>query len=228
MQTKPPVARNRRMTASTSPTDGNMRLASTSRAFPKSAVRSFYLFLVNRRVPISLILFSSILTAEAFLGIGWHHVNLQTDIVFGAANILVLLGLGIRSWAAGTIRKNSELATDGAYSLCRHPLYLGSFLMIVGFCLGTQPQINLLIVAPCVVVIYVCAIRSEEVKLAQLFGGAWTSYTATTPRLIPSLRWSRLRLSHWSVAQWRKNREYQAVLGTIAGTLGLLVWYVFG
>ncbi|MDA1053321.1 MAG: isoprenylcysteine carboxylmethyltransferase family protein [Planctomycetota bacterium] len=193
-----------------------------------SARRALYRFLVRRRVPISLISFTLILTIEGLLGVGWHHVNLRTDILFGVAVALVLIGVGVRSWAAGAIRKNSELATSGAYSLCRHPLYLGSFLMIVGFCLGTQPQINLPIVAPLVVVIYICSIRSEEVMLAQLFGDTWKSYSAMTPRLLPNLLQPKIRLTSWSIVQWRSNREYQAALGAIAGIGGMFAWYVFG
>ncbi|MCA9122523.1 MAG: isoprenylcysteine carboxylmethyltransferase family protein [Planctomycetaceae bacterium] len=140
----------------------------------------------------------------------------------------VLLGLGIRSWAAGTIRKNAELATSGPYSLCRHPLYLGSFLMIIGFCLATQPLINFPIVAPCVALIYMCSIRSEEVHLAQSFGELWQSYSAATPRLIPNFRRLNLRDASWSAMQWRKNREYQAVTATIAGIAGVFAWYVYG
>lgn len=187
----------------------------------------FYRLLVRRRIAISLIAFTLILITEGLLGAGWHHVSLLTDILFGVAVALVLIGIGIRSWAAGTIRKNSELSTTGAYSLCRHPLYLGSFLMIVGFCLGTQPQINLPIVAPLVIVIYVCSIRSEERWLAQLFGTDWTNYLVTTPRLIPNPLRSKVRLVRWSSEQWRSNREYQALFGAIAGIGGMSAWYAF-
>lgn len=189
---------------------------------------ALYAFLVRRRVATSLILFSSILTIEVLSGLAWHRVNLQSDILFGFAIGLVLLGVGIRSWAAGTIRKNSELATGGAYSLCRHPLYLGSFLMIAGFCLGTQPMINFPIVTPCIVLLYVCTIRSEETKLAEAFGDAWKSYSATTSRLLPNPLRSKLKFSGWSAAQWRQNREYQALLATLAGCVGLFAWYLLG
>ncbi|HRX79156.1 MAG: isoprenylcysteine carboxylmethyltransferase family protein [Planctomycetaceae bacterium] len=191
-------------------------------------VRPFYRLLVRRRVPISFVLFSSILITEALLGVGWHHVNLGSDLIFGTAITVVLLGMGIRSWAAGTIRKNAELAISGPYSLCRHPLYLGSFLMIIGFCLGTQPLINLPIVAPCVIVIYACSIRNEEGYLHQIFGQAWQAYSAATPRLIPNVLRPKLLNSSWSAAQWQQNREYQAVFGALMGIAGMFAWYVMG
>ena len=209
------------MTTPTSP-------PSSSAFFRLDSVRYLSNFLVRRRVAISFILFSLIVATEMLLGVGWHRVNFNSDILFGAAVTLVMLGVGIRSWAAGTIRKNSELASVGAYSLCRHPLYLGTFLMVAGFCLGTQPLFNLPIVAPFVFLIYLCTIRSEEAKLAQLFGDAWKSYSATTSRLIPNLLRSKLKFSSWSAKQWWQNREYEAVLATVAGVGGMFAWYLFG
>lgn len=191
-------------------------------------VRSLSKFLVRRRVAISFVLFVSILATELFLGVGWHRVNMESDILFGAAVTLVLLGMGIRSWAAGTICKRSKLASVGAYSLCRHPLYLGSFLMVAGSCLGTQPLLNLPLVAPFLFIIYLCTIRSEEAKLAKWFGDDWKNYVATTPRLIPNLFRSKLNFSSWSAEQWRHNREYEAVLATIVGVGGMFAWYMFG
>ncbi len=48
-----------------------------------------------------------------------------------------LIGLGIRAWAAGHIRKNAELATSGPYAFTRNPLYLGSFFLGLGFTIAS-------------------------------------------------------------------------------------------
>src|ERR1044072_9508963 len=40
-----------------------------------------------------------------------------------------LLGLALRAWAAGHIRKYAQLATSGPYAFTRNPLYLGRFLL---------------------------------------------------------------------------------------------------
>lgn len=227
MHTRRPATNVSQLSGTASYSDDFSRMGSPRTTFPLSAVRASYRFLVRRRVSISLVSFTLLLTTEGLLGVGWHRVNLQTDILFGMAVACVVIGVGIRSWAAGTIRKNSELATTGAYSLCRHPLYLGSFLMLVGFCLGTQPQINFPIVAPLVIVIYFCSIRSEERTLTKLFDSDWTNYAVTTPRLIPNPLRSKIRLSHWYFEQWRSNREYQAAFGAIAGIVGMFAWYAF-
>ncbi len=51
---------------------------------------------------------------------------------------IALLGLGLRAWAAGHIRKNAALATSGPYAYTRNPLYLGSFLLGVGFSIASS------------------------------------------------------------------------------------------
>src|SRR5713226_1123621 len=58
------------------------------------------------------------------------------SIVLGS--IVVLPGLGIRALASGHVRKNEALATSGPYAYTRNPLYLGSLLMGLGFCVAAR------------------------------------------------------------------------------------------
>ena len=57
------------------------------------------------------------------------------NIIIGL--LIALAGQLFRIFAAGTIFKNKELASDGAYSLVRHPLYLGNILILGGFSLAS-------------------------------------------------------------------------------------------
>ena len=52
------------------------------------------------------------------------------SVVLGVA--VSLMGLSIRAWAAGHIRKEKELAVTGPYRYTRNPLYLGSFILGLG------------------------------------------------------------------------------------------------
>ena len=47
--------------------------------------------------------------------------------------VIGLVGLGLRAWASGHLRKNDALAITGPYAYTRNPLYLGSFLIGIGF-----------------------------------------------------------------------------------------------
>src|SRR5207244_11091186 len=55
-------------------------------------------------------------------------------LIVGA--VVALPGLALRAWAVGYLRKNEALATDGPYAYTRNPLYLGSFLIGLGFTVG--------------------------------------------------------------------------------------------
>ena len=50
---------------------------------------------------------------------------------------LVVVGQVFRIYAAGYIFKNKQLASTGPYSLVRHPLYLGNFIILIGFTLAS-------------------------------------------------------------------------------------------
>src|SRR5258706_9323513 len=50
---------------------------------------------------------------------------------------LALPGLFLRAWATGHLRKNDSLAVTGPYAYTRNPLYLGSFLIGVGFTIAS-------------------------------------------------------------------------------------------
>ena len=106
---------------------------------------------------------------------------------------LIFAGLLIRTLAAGVIKKNSVLATSGIYSLVRHPLYLGSLLIVLGFILATKnPWLigYFLIFFPAT---YLTAIRSEEAFLFQKFGEDFILYQKRVPAFIPAIK---------KVAQW--------------------------
>ena len=47
---------------------------------------------------------------------------------------LILAGLAFRLAAYGCLKKKEVLARTGVYSICRHPLYVGSILLTYGFC----------------------------------------------------------------------------------------------
>ena len=63
-------------------------------------------------------------------------------VIVGLA--MAFAGQVFRIYAAGFIFKNKQLASNGPYALVRHPLYLGNFLILIGFTLACA---NLYVVA---------------------------------------------------------------------------------
>jgi len=115
---------------------------------------------------------------------------------------LAALGQAWRVYAAGVIYKNKQLATTGAYSLVRHPLYLGNFLILAGFTLAGANWAVLGVVIVFLMFYYPAAIRYEDAKLAGIFGETWHEWSRETPAMFPvRLKWTANRDAEWNARQ---------------------------
>jgi protein-S-isoprenylcysteine O-methyltransferase Ste14 len=183
-------------------------------------------FVVRRRVAISIVLICGLVIEDLVSGVVPRDILNLTDPRALAGLVLVLSGLALRSWAAGFLIKNSQLTTSGPYALVRNPLYLGSFSMVAGFCLLIDDAENIWILSAALAVIYVPKVRSEERLLARVFPDQWPQYAARTPRFLP--RSIRLpRMAGWRLSQWRRSREYNAVLASAAALVALAILRVW-
>src|SRR6202050_3611705 len=147
-------------------------------------------------------------------------------IAIGAA--VAALGLLVRAAASGELRKNQELATSGIYSRTRNPLYLGSAILAVGFIIVGHCLWAGLLVALYFSAFYYAVMRNEEDDLRAKFGVAFQQYSSSVPLFFPKV-FSTARLPSesepkktFSWQQFRRNREYKALIGTI-GALAV-VW----
>lgn len=104
--------------------------------------------------------------------------------------LFLLAGLATRMWAILHIggRKTQELVTDGPYSLCRNPLYVGTFLLVIGagLCFENVPMLAATLVV--FVPMHVIAVRLEERHLEARFGEDYARYRQTVPRFAPRFR----------------------------------------
>ena len=76
--------------------------------------------------------------------------------------IVVVPGLLIRALASGHVRKNESLATSGPYAYTRNPLYLGSLLIGLGFCVAARSWWVGVVLVVMFFAIYLPVIRDEE------------------------------------------------------------------
>jgi len=112
---------------------------------------------------------------------------------------IAVLGQVWRIYAAGVIYKNKQLATTGAYSLVRHPLYLGNFLILGGFALACGQWGVIALAFGFVLFYYPAAVRYEDNKLARIFGEEWQAWSNTVPAVFPShLRWRANTDAEWN------------------------------
>lgn len=169
--------------------------------------------LLKRRVFISAMLFGGMVVEDVASGVAPHDILNFRDAAAMSGLLFVGLGLAIRTWSAGFLIKDEKLTTDGPYAIIRNPLYLGSFLMVLGFCLLIGDLKNLWICAVALPIIYYPKVLNEEQILARRYPADWIAYAAGTPRLIPRrLGWPSL--DGWQMSQWLLSREYNAVVAT--------------
>jgi protein-S-isoprenylcysteine O-methyltransferase Ste14 len=134
----------------------------------------------------------------------WLASPTPRSLVLGAS--VGATGEALRIWAAGHLEKSREVTSSGPYMFTRHPLYVGSIVLGVGFAIAANNVITAVIVATYLAVTITAAIRAEEEHLTDKFGEAYPAYrnghTAETSR-------------RFSVERALRNREYRALAGFI-------------
>lgn len=84
--------------------------------------------------------------------------------------------------------KDGVLTTTGPYSIVRNPLYVGSFLGVIGFGLAVRLPMLPVVLLVMFAALYPAVVANEEKRLVELFGDTYRRYRDATPRWIP--RWS--------------------------------------
>jgi len=142
----------------------------------------------------------------------------------GLGAILVIPGLVVRALASGHVRKNEALAVSGPYAYTRNPLYLGSLLMGLGFAAAGRSWWVGVVLVVMFFAIYIPVIRDEEAFLRQKFP-EFDKYASRVPRMFPRLAPSPGgdNPGAFSFALYWKHREYNALLGALAGTAVLML-----
>ena len=129
-------------------------------------------------------------------------------------------GLALRAWAAGHLAKNRELAESGPYAYTRNPLYMGTLLVAAGLVVASRSWwLGVLFVAV-FLLIYLPVVELEQQHLSAIFPN-YAAYAERVPAFWPGLRQHPGERRFDSALYW-KNREYQALLGFLAGTLWLI------
>lgn len=109
--------------------------------------------------------------------------------------IVVLLGAALSTWALLSFRSwrfrarldaGHQLATEGAFSLVRHPIYTAMMLLALGTLLWIPDMISL-VGAGLMIVGCDLRARSEEKILLKAFGESYRQYMEKTPRFLPRL-----------------------------------------
>jgi hypothetical protein len=131
---------------------------------------------------------------------------------------IALPGLALRAWGTGHLRKNDALAITGPYAYTRNPLYLGSFVMGVGFTIASGRFVLGIVFAALFLGIYVPVMRVESATLGKLFGESYQRYVAAVPLFLPRLspyRETTTDTARFDGGLYKRYREYQAAMGLV-------------
>lgn len=147
--------------------------------------------------------------------------------------ILVIIGLAMaafgqifRIYAAGFIHKNKQLASTGPYSLVRHPLYLGNFLILIGFALAANNLYVWAGVAAFFLIWYPAAISYEDSKLESIFEDEWREWSKNIRAIIPGkFKWADLKAEGWDTYQ-SLIRNGELPISLYLGSCGIWLWVV--
>lgn len=156
---------------------------------------------------------------------------------FAAGTGLLAAAVALRLWAAGHLVKNRVLTVTGPYAYVKNPLYIGTFLGLVGFALvaAGDPRdpwwlrnFNWMALGAALlgfVFYYVPRKkRREGERLRELFGEAWDHYDRSVPDYFP--RWRRYERAQDRRWSWRaacENSEPWTALAVAAG-LAAVIW----
>lgn len=162
----------------------------------------------------------------------WHSAVVALAVLVSFAGFVVR-AIAIGTTPAGTSGRNTtegqvaeQLNTGGIYSVIRHPLYLGNYLMWIGIVIFTFNIYFVIIVSLAFWLYYERIMFAEERFLERKFGEAYLEWSLTASAFIPSFknyRKSPMRFSFKSVLR----REYSGVLATVIGFAFIdnLRWY---
>jgi protein-S-isoprenylcysteine O-methyltransferase Ste14 len=128
---------------------------------------------------------------------------------------IALLGLLIRAWASGHIRKASVLAVTGPYAFTRNPLYLGSFLLGLGFTIAAGVWWLAVLFAALFIGIYLPVMRVEADDMQRIFPVDFDEYRRNVPLLVPRLTPWNKNTGQFDYQLYLQYREYRAALGAV-------------
>ncbi len=129
-------------------------------------------------------------------------------------------GLMLRAWAAGHLAKDRELAQSGPYAYTRNPLYMGTLLVAAGLVVASRSLWLGVLFAAVFLLIYLPVVELEQQHLSTIFP-AYAAYSERVPAFWPKWPGGPGERRFDATLYW-KNREYQALLGFLAGALWLI------
>lgn len=162
--------------------------------------------------------------------------DVRVDMSFDMLGILIMLaGLALRATVIGYvyIRRGGvnkqvyadNLVTEGIFSLCRNPLYVGNIFMVLGFLFMFHNPWTYLIGTTAALLSYKAIVTAEESFLLQKFGSEYQAYCNNVPRWSFRLAGYREKLADYNFS-WSRVvlKDYTTAYATVITILGMLAY----
>lgn len=116
--------------------------------------------------------------------------NFPRECMLWLGYAMVIFGAFGRVYCSAFIggRKNDEVVRIGPFSVVRNPLYVFSFIAMVGIGLQSGMLLVTAILIAAFVLYYPLVVAKEEAFLVHKFGEQYIKYKQEVPRWIPNLR----------------------------------------
>jgi protein-S-isoprenylcysteine O-methyltransferase Ste14 len=129
--------------------------------------------------------------------------------------LVVAGGELLQIWAAAHLRKNVRIVTSGPYAWMRNPMYVGRFLVGLGFFLLTWRWFIVLGYVVGFSVYAQARVLGEEARLRELFGADFDDYCRVVNRWLPWPPKVQRPIQHGSwEAVWR-NHQLRVTAGLV-------------
>jgi protein-S-isoprenylcysteine O-methyltransferase Ste14 len=177
--------------------------------------------LVLVRIPLTIALIALVLP---LLDKDWFYYALAVSLV----------GEVTQMWCFSSLKKQKILAVKGPYCLCRNPMYLGRYFIILGVLIligdGWGWKIRAAGLAIFTILYYFYMynrVRREEKKLAGIFGEPYEEYCKTVNRFLPSFKGTDSK-ALWFF-QWELLNRNHGLWNCLAllAVYALFSWYLF-
>lgn len=177
-----------------------------------------FLFRWRSFLPLALLPLAILATSESAYLMQWVGETLEEGWEVFCLGVS-LLGLLLRAATVGfapdgTSGRNTKggqraetLNTTGPYSTVRNPLYLGNYLIFIGFVLAIKVWWFVLLASIAYALYYERIIMAEEAFLHRKFGEAYAKWAARTPAILPNPRLWRRPVTEFSPRRVLR-REY--------------------
>ena len=156
------------------------------------------------RVPLLILPFAVLVAYVHDIGAFWYSVP------------VAIFGQLLQTWAGSHLHKDQKLTISGPYSHVRNPMYIGRFVLGLGFFIITA---NPYLIAGYVIIFAAYAhfrVAREESRLRVIFEPDYQHYCSEIRRWLPKFKpYSRSESKNASWAQVCANHENINMLGVL-------------